>query len=145
MDHGMDVGNSILIVCSRHFPLPITSARRVTTIGSVMQRWRTLLDEYRVAVRREILRCQGIEIDTAGDGFFVRFETPGNAIDCARAALSSGRRLGLETRTGIHTGECEMQGRGLTGIGVHIGARIQGVAAPGEILVSATVRDLAAG
>lgn len=108
-------------------------------------RWRSLLDEYRVAVRREILRCQGIEIDTAGDGFFVRFETPGNAIDCARAALSSGRRLGLETRTGIHTGECEMQGRGLTGIGVHIGARIQGVAAPGEILVSATVRDLAAG
>jgi class 3 adenylate cyclase len=108
-------------------------------------RWRTLLEEYRVAVRHEIVRFEGVEIDTAGDGFFVRFDTPRNAIDCARAIRSGVKQLGIETRSGIHTGECEMQGRGLTGIAVHVGARIQGVAGPGEIWVSGTVRDIAAG
>lgn len=108
-------------------------------------RWRTILEEYRVAVRHEIVRFEGIEIDTAGDGFFVRFDTPRNAIDCACAIRSGVKQLGIETRSGIHTGECEMQGRGLTGIAVHVAARIQGAAAPGEILVSGTVRDIAAG
>ena len=108
-------------------------------------RWRSLLDEYRGAVRREIARYEGVEIDTAGDGFFVRFEAPGNAIECARAIRNDVMRLGIELRAGIHTGECEMQGRGVTGIAVHIAARIQGAAASGEILVSGTVRDIATG
>jgi class 3 adenylate cyclase len=107
--------------------------------------WRRLLDEYRVTVRREISRCDGTEIDTAGDGFFVRFETPGNAIECARAIRTGVNRLGIDIRGGLHTGECEIQGRGLSGIAVHIGARVQGAAAPGEILVSSTVRDVATG
>jgi class 3 adenylate cyclase len=108
-------------------------------------RWRTLLDEHRAVVRREIARCAGIEIDTAGDGFFVRFESPARAIECARGVRAAVKRLGIEVRAGIHTGECELQGRGLSGIAVHIAARIQGAAAPGEILVSSTVRDVAAG
>ena len=91
------------------------------------------------------MRCEGLEIDTAGDGFFVRFESPARAIECARGVRAAVQRLGLEVRAGIHTGECELQGRGLSGIAVHIAARIQGAAAPGEILVSGTVRDVAAG
>jgi len=108
-------------------------------------RWRKLLDEHRAVVRREIIRCEGIEIDTAGDGFFVRFESPARAIECARAICGAVKRLGMEVRVGIHTGECELQGRGLSGIAVHLAARIQGAAAPGEVLVSGTVWDVAAG
>lgn len=108
-------------------------------------RWRKLLEEYRTAVRREIVRCEGLEIDTAGDGFFVRFESPARAIECARALRTAVKGAGIEVRAGIHTGECELQGRGLSGIAVHIAARVESAAAPGEILVSGTVRDVAAG
>ena len=108
-------------------------------------RWRQLLDEHRTAVRREIVRSEGIEIDTAGDGFFVRFESPARAIECARAVCTAVKRLDIDVRAGIHIGECETHGRDLSGIAVHIAARVQGAAAPGEILVSSTVRDLAAG
>ena len=108
-------------------------------------RWRKLLDEHRTAVRSEVVRCDGIEIDTAGDGFFVRFESPARAIECARAICAAVKRLGIEVRAGIHIGECETRGRDLSGIAVHIAARVQGAAAPGEILVSSTVKDLAAG
>jgi len=121
----------------------VGSTDHATRLGDV--RWRELLGEHRTAVRREIVRFEGIEIDTAGDGFFVRFESPGRAIECARAIGTVVKRLGIEVRAGIHTGECELQGRGLSGIAVHIAARIQGVAAPGEILVSGTVRDVTAG
>jgi class 3 adenylate cyclase/acyl-coenzyme A thioesterase PaaI-like protein len=108
-------------------------------------RWRALLDQYRASVRTEIARCEGIEIDTAGDGFFVRFESPARALQCARAARDAVKRLGVEIRAGIHTGECEVQGRNLTGIAVHIAARVQAAAAPGEVLVSETVKAIATG
>ncbi len=121
----------------------VGSTDHANRLGDV--RWRELLGDHRAAVRREIVRCEGIEIDTAGDGFFVRFESPARAIECARAIGTVVKRLGIEVRAGIHTGECELQGRELSGIAVHIAARVQGVAAPGEILVSGTVRDVAAG
>jgi class 3 adenylate cyclase len=108
-------------------------------------RWRALLTEHRNAARAEILRCEGVEIDTAGDGFFVRFDSPARALDCARAVRDGVKRLGIEVRLGVHTGECEQQGRTLTGMAVHIAARIQTLAAPGEILVSNTVKDLVVG
>jgi class 3 adenylate cyclase len=107
--------------------------------------WRALLEEQRVAVRREVSRYSGTEMDTAGDGFFARFESPGAAIAAARAARTATRKLGLEIRAGIHTGECEMDGSKLAGMAVHIAARIQGKAEPGEILASSTVKDLAVG
>jgi class 3 adenylate cyclase len=108
-------------------------------------RWRALLEEYRAAVRTEIVRCEGIEVDTAGDGFFVRFESPARALQCARAARDAVKRLGIEIRAGIHTGECEVQGRNLAGIAIHIAARVQTAATPGEILVSETVKGIAIG
>jgi class 3 adenylate cyclase len=107
--------------------------------------WRALLEEQRVAVRREVSRYSGTELDTAGDGFFVRFDAPGSAIAAARAARTAAGKLGIEIRAGVHTGECEMDGSKLAGMAVHIAARIQGKAKPGEILASATVKDLAVG
>ncbi len=108
-------------------------------------RWHALLDQHRAAVRTELARCGGIEIDTAGDGFFARFESPARALECARAAREAVRRLGLQIRAGIHTGECELAGGKPSGMAVHIAARVQAAAPPGEILVSGTVKDLAVG
>ena len=96
-------------------------------------------------MRAEISRCEGIEVDTAGDGFFVRFESPARALECARAARAAVKRLGIEIRAGIHTGECELQGRTVTGMAVHVAARIQALASAGDILVSSTVRDIVVG
>jgi class 3 adenylate cyclase len=107
--------------------------------------WRAVLSQHHSAVRAEIQRCEGIEVDTAGDGFFVRFESPARALECARAAREAVKRLGIEIRVGIHTGECELQGRTLTGMAVHVAARIQGLAGPGDILVSSTVKDIVVG
>jgi uncharacterized protein (TIGR00369 family) len=107
--------------------------------------WRALLSQHHHAVRAEILRCEGIEVDSAGDGFFVRFESPARALECARAAREAVKRLGIEIRAGIHTGECELQGRALTGMAVHVAARIQGLAGPGDVLVSSTVKDIVVG
>jgi class 3 adenylate cyclase len=108
-------------------------------------RWRALLEQHRHVVRAEILRCEGVEIDTAGDGFFVRFDSPARALECARAVRDGVKRLGIEMRVGVHTGECELEGRKLAGMAVHVAARIQASAGAGEILVSSTVKDLAMG
>jgi class 3 adenylate cyclase len=107
--------------------------------------WRAVLSQHHNAVRAEIQRCEGIEVDTAGDGFFARFESPARALECARAARDAVKRLGIDVRVGIHTGECELQGRALTGMAVHVAARIQALAGPGDILVSSTVKDIVVG
>jgi class 3 adenylate cyclase len=114
----------------------ILHARRLGDGG-----WRAVLSQHHSAVRAEIARCEGTEVDTAGDGFFVRFDSPARALDCARAAREAVKRLGIDIRVGIHTGECEMQGRTLTGLAVHVAARIQGLAGPGDILLSSTVKE----
>ena len=107
--------------------------------------WHALLEQHKLAVRREISRHNGTEVDTTGDGFFVRFDSPAHAIQAARAVRLATVPLGIEIRAGIHTGECELEGSRLAGMAVHIAARIQAAAAAGEILVSSTVKDLAVG
>ena len=107
--------------------------------------WRSLLDEHHALVRRELGIYRGREVKTTGDGFLARFESPASAIRAARAIRDGVKRLHLEVRGGIHTGECEVQGTDLAGIAVHVAARIVALAGPSEILVSQTVRDLAAG
>jgi class 3 adenylate cyclase len=109
------------------------------------RRWRDLLEQHHAAVRRELERYRGEELDTAGDGFFAAFDGPARAIRCAAAIRDAVRPLGLQLRTGLHTGECEVIGDKLGGIAVHIGARVAAEAEPGEIVVSSTVRDLVAG
>jgi class 3 adenylate cyclase len=109
------------------------------------ERWAALLHDHNSIVRREFDQFRGREVDAAGDGFLATFDGPARAIRCASAIRDGLRSLGLEIRVGLHTGEVEMRGGSIMGIGVHIGARIQTSAAPGEILVSRTVVDLVAG
>lgn len=109
------------------------------------RRWTQLLEAHNAAVRQELRRHAGREIDTAGDGFLTSFDGPARAIRCATAMQRAVRALELELRIGLHTGEVQRQADKLTGIAVHIGARIAALAPPGAIFVSSTVRDLVAG
>jgi pimeloyl-ACP methyl ester carboxylesterase len=109
------------------------------------RRWRELLNSHHAAVRRNLVRFRGREIDTAGDGFFAAFDGPARAVQCACAVVDAVQPLGLEIRAGLHTGECELMGAKMGGIAVHIGARIAALAGAGEALVSSTVKDLVAG
>ena len=109
-------------------------------------RWGVLLDRHSELVRAELNRFAGEEIDTAGDGFLALFDGPTRAIRCALAIRETLQSLGLQVRAGVHTGEIERpDGAKPRGIAVHIGARIAALAGPGEVLVSATTRDLVAG
>lgn len=121
----------------------VGSTDRVRELGD--RRWRELLEAHHAAVRRELERFSGREIDTAGDAFLAAFDGPARAIRCARAIADSVARLGLEVRAGVHTGECEVIGEKLAGVAVHIGARVAAQARAGEVLVSSTVKDLVAG
>lgn len=121
----------------------VGSTERAAELGD--RRWAELLELHHSAVRRELDRFRGREIDTAGDGFLATFDGPARAIRCALAVREAVARLGLELRAGLHTGECELHGEKVTGIAVHTGARIASEAGPGEVLVSATVHDLVSG
>ena len=107
--------------------------------------WGELLQKHHDAIRRELGRFRGQEVDTAGDGFFATFDGPARAIRCACAIRESLGELDLQVRAGLHTGECERNGEKVTGIAVHIGARVAAIAESGEVLVSRTVKDLVAG
>lgn len=121
----------------------VASTELASEVGD--HRWRELLELHHGAVRRELTRFDGRELDTAGDGFFAAFDTPARAIACAGAIVAGLSDFGLDVRAGIHTGECEAFESKLCGVAVHIGARILAVAGAGEILVSGTVRELVAG
>ena len=109
------------------------------------KRWRDLVRRHHAIVRRELKRFRGRELDTAGDGFFARFDRPADAIRCACAISDGVRELGIEIRAGIHVGEAEVLERKVGGIAVNVAARVMGVAKGGEVLVSSTLRDAVAG
>jgi class 3 adenylate cyclase len=121
----------------------VGATEKAASLGD--RRWADLLANHHASVRRELARFRGREIDTAGDGFLATFDGPARAVRCACAISDSVQSLGIEVRAGLHTGECEVMGDKLGGISVHIGARVAALARPGEVLVSATVKDLVAG
>ena len=121
----------------------VGSTERAVELGD--RRWRDVLATHDAAVRRELERFRGREVDTAGDGFLAAFDGPARAVRCAMAAGEAVRDLGVEIRAGIHTGECELDGPKIRGIAVHTGARIASLAGAGEVLVSQTVKDLVSG
>src|SRR5262249_37432897 len=121
----------------------VGSTERAADVGD--RRWADLLQSYHGVVRQERGRQRGREIDTAGDGFFAAFDGPARGVRCACAVADSVRRLGMDVRAGVHTGECELVGDKLGGIAVHIGTRVAAAASAGEVLVSSTVKDLVAG
>src|SRR5215469_3506155 len=120
----------------------VGSTARAAELGDV--HWRELLAEHHARVRRQLAWFRGVEIDTAGDGFFARFDGPARGIRCALAIRQAVRELGLEVRLGLHTGECEVLDAKVAGIAVAIGARVSALAGAGEVLVSQTVKDLVA-
>ncbi len=121
----------------------VGSTEQVSELGD--QRWRTLRDRFEENVRRELQAHRGEFVDAAGDGVLATFDGPARAIRCARHVRESVRRIGLDVRSGLHTGEVTRREGGIAGIAVHIAARVSSAAAPGEVLVTRTVRDLVAG
>jgi len=107
--------------------------------------WKEILRSHHEVIRRELDAHGGNEMSTAGDGFFALFDGPAAAVRCASAAVEAVRELGLEIRAGIHTGEIEVADADVSGIAVHIGARIGALAGPSEVMVSSTVKDLVTG
>jgi pimeloyl-ACP methyl ester carboxylesterase len=121
----------------------VDSTRMLSELGDL--KWRELLDAFRAALRRELERFRGREVNTRGDDILATFDGPARAISCAQAIGASARPLGIEVRAGLHTGEVELQGDDIAGIAVHIGARVAALAGAGDVLVTSTVRDLVAG
>ena len=121
----------------------VGSTARAAELGDA--RWRELLIEHHARVRAQLARYRGTEVDTAGDGFFARFDGPARGIRCAVAIREAVREIGLQVRIGLHAGECEVLDGKVAGIAVAIGARVSARAAAGEVLVSQTVKDLVAG
>jgi DNA-binding NarL/FixJ family response regulator len=121
----------------------VSSTERAATVGD--RGWRDLLDRHDELARREIARHGGREVKMTGDGFLALFDAPARAIRCAVSFRDGLRELGVDVRVGLHAGEVELRGGDVGGIAVHIGSRVAGVAEPGEIVVSSTVKDLVAG
>ncbi len=121
----------------------VDSTKQLVSKGD--RAWKDLLARHHRLVRQELGRYRGREINTMGDGFLASFDGPARAVRCAQAIVTGVKALGLKVRAGVHTGECEVMGDDLGGVAVHIGARISGLASPGEVLVSSTVRDLVSG
>ena len=122
----------------------VDSTRHLAAQGD--RRWRDLLAQFYAILREGLERFRGREINATGDGLFATFDGPARAIRCACAARDAIAALGIATRTGLHTGECEVLGDNkVSGIAVHMGARVCATAEPNQVLVSSTVKDLVAG
>jgi class 3 adenylate cyclase len=121
----------------------VGSTARASELGD--HQWRELLDRHDQIVRRELSRSGGVAIQFMGDGTLSTFDSPARAIDWACTVRDAVKRLAVEVRCGLHTGEIELRDRHIGGIAVHIGARVAALAGPSEILVSQTVTDLVAG
>jgi class 3 adenylate cyclase len=121
----------------------VGSTERAASLGD--DAWRRVLDEHDAIAAQRIAAFDGTVVKTTGDGVLATFDGPSRAVACARAIHEGLASLDLQMRAGVHTGELERRGHDVGGIGVHIGSRIAGLAEPGEVWVSRTVKDLTAG
>ncbi len=121
----------------------VDSTARAAELGD--RRWRELLEGFFAAARKELARHRGREVHSLGDGLLAVFDGPARTVRCALMIRDVVRGLGLEVRSGVHTGEVELGREDIQGIAVHIGARVAALADAGEVWVSSTVRDLVAG
>ena len=121
----------------------VDSTGRAAEMGD--RRWRDLLDRHNAVTRTEIDRFRGRALKSTGDGFLATFDGPARAIHCAFAVCEEMRRMGIEIRSGLHTGEVELMGDDVGGIAVHTAARVLAEAKAGEVWTSRTVKDLVAG
>ena len=136
-------GESATVLGTVLFTDIVGSTERQAAMGDPA--WAEVIRRHHTIVREALGRWQGVENDTAGDGFYATFDGPARAIRCALEIVSRVGEIGLEIRAGIHTGECEVVDGKRSGLAVTIGSRIAGIADPREVLVSRTVKDLTAG
>jgi class 3 adenylate cyclase len=121
----------------------VGSTEKADRVGD--REWRNILDSHHSAVRALLDRYGGVEIDTAGDGFLATFSGPARAVQCACDIRDTVRDLGLEIRAGLHTGEVERRQDSVSGLAVHVGARVAAQASAGEVLVTSIVKVLVLG
>ena len=133
-------GPSLGTVMTVLFTDIVDSTGTIARIGNAA--WRALKTQYDEKVSAVLIDHAGVLVDTSGDGFFARFGSAVAALRAAKAIVAAAERVGLPTRAGIHTGEVELKGSDVSGMAVHIGARVMALAGAGEILVTSTTRDL---
>jgi class 3 adenylate cyclase len=121
----------------------VDSTRRTAELGD--HAWRLLLNQHDALAERQIDRYGGRLVKTTGDGVLATCDGAARSVRCARDINNGAQVLGLELRAGVHTGEFELRGNDIVGIGVNIAARIEALAQPGEVLVSRTVTDVVTG
>jgi len=121
----------------------VASTQRAAALGD--RRWSTLLGSHDVLAEAIINQHGGRLVKLTGDGVLATFDGPGRAIRCGFALRDALDPLGITIRAGLHTGEVELRGDDIGGIGVHVAARVLEHAKPGELLVSAAVPLLVAG
>ena len=121
----------------------VSSTEQARKLGD--SAWKSLLNRHDQMCRETVTKCRGRHFKNTGDGILATFDGPGRGISCAQSIIEKGREIGLEIRSGMHTGECELRGDELSGVAVHLSARVAAQAQGGEVLVSRTVRDLVAG
>jgi class 3 adenylate cyclase len=121
----------------------VDSTRMAAELGD--RSWRSLLDRHDDLAKRQVAQHGGRLIKTTGDGILATFDGPARSVRCARAISDGAHTLGIELRAGVHTGEVELRGDDIAGLGVNIASRIEAMAQPREVLVSRTVTDLVAG
>jgi class 3 adenylate cyclase/DNA-binding CsgD family transcriptional regulator len=121
----------------------VRSTERAAELGD--RRWRELLAQHDRLVERELTRHRGRLVKSTGDGVLATFDGPGRAVRSALAIRDGARAIGLELRAGVHTGECEVLANDVAGIAVHLTARVEAVARPGEVITTSTVKDLVVG
>ena len=131
------------VLASVMFTDIVDSTRRAVELGD--REWRLLLNRHDALAERQVKRHGGRLVKMTGDGVLATFDGPARSVRCARAISDGAQALGVEVRAGVHTGEVELRGDDIAGLGVNIASRIEALAQPGEVLVSRTVTDLVAG
>jgi class 3 adenylate cyclase/pimeloyl-ACP methyl ester carboxylesterase len=121
----------------------VNSTVRAIELGD--RAWRDLLAAHHAEIRRLLAQFGGVEVNTTGDGFLATFDGPARAVRCAVAITEAVRALGIEVRAGLHTGEIERTSDDVSGVAVHVGARVSALAEPSQVLVTSTVKDLVLG
>ncbi len=140
--HGVEVDFD-RVLATVLFTDVVSSTEAAARVGD--RAWRDLIATHQQRVRSLLARFRGREVDVAGDGFFAVFDGPARAVYCGLAICDDAGALGFDVRVGVHTGEVELDGPAVRGLAVHIGARIAADAAPGDVLVTSTVKDLVVG
>ena len=121
----------------------VASTELLADIGD--QQYQDVRAAHERLVRLEVERVGGQLMSVMGDGTLSVFDSPTKAVRCAESICQVAASDGLSIRAGVHTGELQRDGMNVTGMSVHIGARVGAAAGPGEVLVSRTVHDLVVG